>query len=71
MLESNLQALEIGFGLSEDVNLSKESGLYTVGDLGKKTDGRQMLITGNEATAGLCGSWWEVFRRLSYYTFNK
>lgn len=51
MLESNLQALEIGFGLSEDVNLSKESGLYTVGDLGKKTDGRQMLITGNEATA--------------------
>ena len=51
MLDSNLQALEIGCGLSEDVNLSKESGLYTVGDLGKKTDGRQMLITGNEATA--------------------
>ena len=51
MLESNLQALEIGFELAEAVELFKESGLYKVGDLGVNKDERQMLITGNEATA--------------------
>ncbi len=51
MLESNLSALEIGFGLAEEVGLTKDKGLYQVGDLGSGEDHRYMLITGNEATA--------------------
>ena len=70
MLESNLQALEIGFELAEAVELFKESGLYKVGDLGVNKDERQMLITGNEATAMDFDGWWK-FCWLSYYSFNR
>ena len=70
MLESNLQALEIGFELAEAVELFKESGLYKVGDLGVNKDERQMLITGNEATAlGFAAAGENCW--LSYYSFNR
>ena len=62
MLESNLQALRIGFELAEAVELFRESGLYQVGDLGSNNGGKQMLITGNEATAlGFAAAGGKVF----------
>lgn len=48
ILEYNLEALALGFGLADGMGLNEGSGLYR---LRRMTPGKHLLITGNESTA--------------------